>query len=67
MARELAYRPADHRCPFCDYRVPPDLDEHAARWAEVAHMNVAHENVLFERVRRDPLDFEAGFGRADDA
>lgn len=35
------------KCPYCDYATPDENDT----WQEVAHMEVAHPEVIAERLR----------------
>jgi hypothetical protein len=51
------------RCPYCDYETPEpdDGDAYARGWQEVAHMQVAHPDVISARLVSDPVAFSARF------
>lgn len=55
------------KCPYCEYETPEpdDGDAFARGWQEVAHMQVAHPDVIRERLAADPIDVGVRFSEAD--
>lgn len=51
------------RCPYCDYETPEPDDGNAGvrAWQEVAHMELAHPEVIRDRMARDVLDASVRF------
>jgi len=55
-----------NKCPYCEYVTPTEEEGTTRAWQEIAHMELAHSDIIKDRLTKAGiLDMSVRFGEDD--